>query len=119
MAHKPDLCILDPAARTALRIAKPRSRPIRLSAIQKKTTQDNLYSAESALTDISINTKQLQPAESVLAMTAFPRLFASVVFTLMAGVAGAANMVALDDPSTVVTVMQFTLKPGASRDDLL
>ncbi|MEK7345770.1 MAG: antibiotic biosynthesis monooxygenase [Pseudomonadota bacterium] len=26
---------------------------------------------------------------------------------------------ALDDPSTVLTVMQFTLKPGASREELL
>lgn len=26
---------------------------------------------------------------------------------------------ALDDPNTVVTVMQFTLKPGASREELL
>ncbi len=43
-------------------------------------------------------------------------IIATVMVLLLTGVSHAST--SLDDPNTVLTVMQFTLKSGASRDEL-
>ena len=45
-------------------------------------------------------------------------VIAAVIVLSLTRFSYAANATALDDPNTVLTVMQFTLKSGASRDEL-